>query len=125
MQKYYNNTVLKLDIKKSQILLAGFGVFANEFIPKNTICGTYDGKCIIGGYKMKHSNYLIFISKKLSIDAQEYPRCYMAMINDAYNSDFVNNCIFIYKKKKVIIMTTQDINIGDELFVSYGSSYWN
>ena len=52
------------------------------------------------------------------------------MINDAKNSQFVNNCEFriiekkIKKNNKICLYSIKDIKRCDELFASYGDEYW-
>jgi hypothetical protein len=120
--KYYNNTKYNLEIKKSLIPGAGLGVFALEKIPGKTHIGNYEGKKT----RKKTGIYYFELNDKLGIDAIDYPRCYLAMINDSYKSDHKINCEFIIdeKKKRVEVHTIVDIDAGSELFVSYGDSYW-
>lgn len=122
--EYYHNSKFDLEIKKSNILAAGFGVFTNEFIPANTFIDFYKGNTCSG---LKGGLYFFSLNNVLGIDAQSYPRCYMAMINDSYNSDFTINCEFIIneKDKKVEIWSCKNIEENSELFISYGDSYWN
>ncbi len=62
----------------------------------------------------------------------KYPRCFMAMVNDATEDpEFTNNCDFEVEidesditQSKIYIVSLRDIEPGEELFVSYGSDYW-
>lgn len=125
---YYNNTNFILDIKPSNIPDAGKGLYSIENIPKETLIGYYKGDVLYGTNKI--SDYSFEISKKYYIDAHDFPRCYIAMVNDATNSQFENNCEFriIENKKKInnkiCLYTIKDIKKGDELFASYGEEYW-
>ena len=87
---YYNNTKFILDIKPSNIKNGGNGLFSLQNIPNETMIGYYKGDILSGNNKV--TDYSFQISKKYFIDAKEFPRCYIAMINDAKNSQFVNNC---------------------------------
>jgi hypothetical protein len=64
-------------------------------------------------------------SRILGIDAISFPRCYMAMVNDAYKTPFKNNCCLDIVDDKIEILSICEISIGQELFMSYGSKYWN
>jgi len=125
---YYNNTKFILDIKPSNIKNSGNGLFSLQNIPNETMIGYYIGDILSGNNKV--TNYSFQISKKYFIDAKEFPRCYIAMINDAKNSQFVNNCEFrIIEKKlkknyKICLYSIKDIKKSDELFASYGDEYW-
>jgi SET domain-containing protein len=125
---YYNNTKFILDIKPSNIKNSGNGLFSLQNIPNETMIGYYIGDILSGNNKV--TDYSFQISKKYFIDANEFPRCYIAMINDAKNSQFVNNCEFriiekkIKKNNKICLYSIKDIKRCDELFASYGDEYW-
>ena len=125
---YYNNTKFILDIKPSNIKNGGNGLFSLQNIPNETMIGYYIGDILSGNNKV--TDYSFQISKKYFIDAKEFPRCYIAMINDAKNSQFVNNCEFriiekkIKKNNKICLYSIKDIKRCDELFASYGDEYW-
>jgi SET domain-containing protein len=125
---YYNNTKFILDIKPSNIKNGGNGLFSLQNIPNETMIGYYIGDILSGNNKV--TDYSFQISKKFFIDAKEFPRCYIAMINDAKNSQFVNNCEFriiekkIKKNNKICLYSIKDIKRCDELFASYGDEYW-
>lgn len=120
--EYYNNSNFNLQIKKSLILNAGLGVFTLEKIPAKTYIGNYEGK----KSRNKTGIYFFELTDKIGIDAIDYPRSYIAMINDSYKSEQKINCEFIVdeKKQKVELWSIVDIEIGSELFVSYGKDYW-
>lgn len=130
----YNNTNFKLYIKKSNIKKAGKGLFTLEHIPKDTLIGYYEG--IITKSSSNITDYSFEISSRYFIDASNYPRCYIAMINDAYNTTYKNNCEFriVYynnknkplhiKDRKIALYSITDINKNDELLASYGEDYW-
>lgn len=125
---FYNNTNFILNVKKSNIKNAGNGLYSVQNIPKDTMIGFYKGNILFGNNKI--TDYSFEISPKYFIDASEFPRCYIAMINDAQNSQFVNNCEFrmienkIKKNNKICLYSIKDIKKGDELFASYGEEYW-
>jgi len=122
--EYYHNSKFNLRIDKSNIKEAGLGVFTNDFIPANTFIDYYKGNTCSG---IKGGLYFFAINNIVGIDAQSYPRCYMAMLNDVYKSSFTVNCEFIIDEeaKTVEIYSCKNIEPDEELFISYGDSYWN
>jgi hypothetical protein len=133
----YHHSQFNLQISKSNLDKAGFGVFTNDFIPKDTLIDQYYGRYIDGLYG---GDYYFRIDDNIGIDALDSPRCYMAFLNDsAYRPtskrglrnfiehNFTNNCKFVVDKinKKVEIYSLIDIHPGSELFISYGYEYWN
>jgi len=128
MEDYYNNTQWKLKVKNSNIKKAGKGVFAKEDIPKESLIGLYEGEITKDSNKL--SLYSFEISPRYFIDAKDFPRCIIAMINDARNSTFEYNCEFRMddhkniKKRKIYLYAIKDIIKGTELFANYGDDYW-
>jgi SET domain-containing protein len=122
--EYYHTSQFNLEIRNSQIKGAGFGVFTNNFIPKNTFIDYYQG--LLTKYSISMGRYYFKINDEYGVEAYDYPRCYMAMLNDSYNSSFQNNCEFIVDEvnMKVSIFSIYDILPNQELFISYGSEYW-
>jgi hypothetical protein len=120
---YYHNSPFNIEIKNSNIKEAGLGVFTNEPIRANTMIDGYTGE-----YRSRcFSRYYFLIREGLGIDALDYPRCYMGMLNDSYGSNYSNNCKFVVdlEGETVGVWSTRDISAGEELFVSYGSDYWS
>jgi SET domain-containing protein len=121
--EYYHNSSFNLNILKSLIENAGYGVFTQDKIPNNTFIDRYEGDI---KYFVKTGEYYFAINDNIGIDAFLYPRCYMAMINDAKGSIFSNNCDFKIDEKELIIevWSIRDIKDGEELLINYGSEYW-
>ncbi len=148
MNNYFHKSLFNLKIDKSQVPNAGFGVYTLDLIPKNTLIDEYFGQLITfptGG------EYVLQIDDKNSIDAIDFPRCYMAMINDCSfipkktkkkkgkriditpkeyigkdNQILKINCIFKTDliNKKGYVYSIDEILPGSELFISYGVDYW-
>jgi len=146
---YFHNSIYNLYIEKSNIPDAGLGVFTKDFIPSHSCIDEYSGET----YSFNPGGFYIYeYNSNHYIDARNYPRCYMSMINDcefipkkvikkkkkkititpnAYydenNNVLTTNCTF--KKnidnKKVYIFSLVDIKPNSELFLSYGVNYWN
>lgn len=119
---YYHTSKFNIEIRDSNIKQAGQGVFALEDIPENTLIDNY-----LGTYQsIPTSRYYFYIKEGVGIDAGNYPRCYMGMINDSFKSTFVINCKFIIDEEtnKVSVWSNRKIECGEELFISYGEDYW-
>ncbi len=120
---YYHNSKFDIHIRNSNIKEAGLGVFTNEAIEANTMIDGYTGE-----YRSRcFSRYYFLIREGLGIDALDYPRCYMGMLNDSFGSKYSNNCKFVVdlQKDTVSVWSIKDISPGEELFISYGSDYWS
>ena len=63
--KYYHNSKFNLKIDKSNIEIAGSGVFTNDLIPPNTFIDYYKG---IKKYHSMCGNYFFAINKSIGID---------------------------------------------------------
>lgn len=46
------------------------------------------------------------------------------MINDSKFSDYKYNGEFIIKDMKACVWSISNINIGNEIYINYGDSYW-
>lgn len=113
-----------VEIKPSTIRGAGLGLFALEPIPSGVVVGEYTGDtapfAIPGGYTVEVELDSYYI------DAYNYPRCVMAMINDPKGSDNRKNVEFEIDResKRVWIVSLRSIEKGEELFLDYGPWYW-
>ena len=94
---------------------------------------------------------MLEIDTNCYVDARDFPRCYMAMLNDcshiakqyvkkkkrkiditppAYydtnNNVLVVNCEFVIDSvaKRAFVYSVSEISSGSELFISYGPDYW-
>lgn len=145
---YFHKSVFDLYIAPSQIPSAGLGVYTRTTIPTYMCIDEYVGDVREGNFG---GGYSLDVGGDSVIDAREYPRCYMAMIND---------CSFIAKRilrkgrrridktpslyygssgepllinvefhidtatKRAYVYSLTDIPANTELFVSYGPEYW-
>ena len=121
---YYHTSSFSLTIAPSNIPNAGQGVFTNDFIPANTIIDEYYGD--VHEISFSSSRYFLEVTPTCGIDAFNYPRCYMAMINDTHGTNHTTNCTFVIdqKEKRAFIQSTIDIQRKSELYISYGNDYW-
>ena len=125
LEEYYHTSTYKLQIGSSTILNAGKGVFADEYIERDIFIDYYYGNEIeyigTGPYFVGFEDG----SRILGIDGIVFPRCYMAMVNDAYRTPFRNNCRIDVVNEQIEIWSIADIFSGQELLMNYGSNYWN
>lgn len=119
---YYHKSIFNLEINESNIKNAGLGVFTCDFIAKDTLIDCYYGDVM----SFSNSKYYFYIKEGLGINALNFPRCYMAMINDAHQTPFSNNCRFEVDTitNTVSVWSMRDIQQKEELLISYGESYW-
>ena len=146
--KYYHNSPFQLYLDTSQVPCAGIGVFTRETIPAGIRIDEYTGEVLSS---KRASSYALEVRDDCFIDAREFPRCYMAMINDCsyiarrvirrkkrwvnitpdayydlYGRRLVVNCEFVADEPagRAYIHSIADIPAGAELFISYGPDYW-
>jgi hypothetical protein len=148
MENFFYESIYDIYLKTSQIPDSGLGVYTRDFIPKGKNIDEYVGDNIT--VLNNCSDYTFTINEKFHIDAANYPRCYMAMLNDAShiskkyeknskkkNSDtipnfyydntgkiLINNCYFIVSNNRVFVCASRNIDPEEELFVYYGDEYW-
>ncbi len=122
----------KVEIKLSQLPNAGKGLFATEFIPKNTRIVEYKGK--ITTWKEVDDNdgnngYIYYVKRNHVIDASHHPSAMARYANDAKGLQRVkgikNNAEYVEEGLKVFIESKKDIPAGEEILVEYGKEYWD
>ena len=140
-EKFHNNLRFNLEIRPSQIPSSGNGLFTIEPIYKGYFLGYYEAHWSFD--KKTPSNYSFDVNNKIWLDIDLRDKPYSAMMNDAFRTDFLNNieaihlltekersnitkknCELYDSNKMVGIYALEDINVGDELFFSYGDFYW-
>ena len=123
-ESFYHTSLYSLNIAPSNIPNAGKGVFTREFIPKDTIIDEYYGDVYEISYAS--SRYFLEVTSGCGIDAFNFPRCYMAMINDVHGTSHEVNCMFIIDKEKrrAYVKSITDVPAKSELYIEYGDEYW-
>ena len=146
MNTFFHTSAFALKIAESQIQGAGLGVYTLEDIPAGALVDEYRGERQDYG-----GRYVLYIKKNYYINADVWPRPYMAFINDCtfvapkykrrkgrriditpaaqYDSKgnvLTTNCEFRTCEStcKGWIYALCDIAAGSELFVEYGEKYW-
>lgn len=125
-----------LSIKESQIPLAGKGLWADKTFKRGEVIVKYDGEYITWKECLKRNEaqegygcYYLYLSKKKCIDAQYTLWAQGRYANDAAGlcriAGLRNNSRYEVIKGEVYIIASRNIRAGEEIFVSYGRSYWN
>jgi SET domain-containing protein len=125
-------SILGLQIKKSTIPNTGQGLFTLKEIKKNEDITEYNGvkMTVEEANRKEESGYALLINKDTVIDGKSTQSCLGRYANmcRSLNKPHCkgNNARFVInqKTKKVVLRATKKIKIGEEIFVSYGRSYW-
>lgn len=132
----YNNVF----ISPSNIKNAGYGLFAGpKGFKKDDIIGEYSTKqnkttqgeilqtCQYDNDCWKYALCQTHDIKDNVIcwnDTNEVNSTYVRYINDAYNTKYHNNSEFKIENDKAYVIASKNIKPYQEIFVSYGNSYW-
>ncbi len=130
------NFLKMLKVKESQIPSSGMGLWAEKDFKRGDIIVKYDGDRITWKECEKRNEeqegfggYYLFISKRRCIDAQYTLWAKGRYANDAAGLTRVeglrNNARYEIIKGEAYIKASRNIKAGEEIFVSYGKSYWN
>eukprot|EP00924_Labyrinthula_sp_SR-Ha-C_P006852 snap_masked-scaffold_8-processed-gene-2.24-mRNA-1 protein AED:1.00 eAED:1.00 QI:0/-1/0/0/-1/1/1/0/247 len=115
----------KLVVKQSTVKEGGKGLFADELIEKETIFIEYTGKILNFGQakELADRSYLKGISLSKHIDGNVPEASIAKYINDNMNLKKIN-CRFLKRFGRVFVQTLRNVEKGEELFLSYGRSFW-
>jgi SET domain-containing protein len=124
-----------LKVTKSKLPNAGKGLFTLIDVKKGEIVCEYEGELITWNEAINRNEknigkgaYFYFINNKNVIDAWAAKKTFGRYANDAAGLVKIpglrNNATYFEKGKKVFIKATRNIKAGEEIFVSYGKSYW-
>ncbi len=125
---------MSLIVKTSSLPGAGKGLFTKKPIKKNAKVIEYKGEIIDWKeyekrVKEDKDGYLFYINKKRCIDAFGTPEHKARYANDAQGLSKVkglkNNAIYEIFGEQCFIVSTRNIEAGEEIFVSYSKDYWD
>ncbi|MDP3556369.1 MAG: SET domain-containing protein [Bacteroidota bacterium] len=125
---------MSLLVKKSKLPNAGKGLFTTKPIKKNSKIIEYKGEIIDWKEYEKRvlvnrDGYLFYINKKRCIDAFDTPQHLARFANDAAGLGRVkglkNNANYEIFGNKCYIVSSRDIEAGEEIFVNYTKEYWD
>ena len=123
----------KIELRKSNIKNAGYGVFAKCDMPSKTKLGEYLGEMIDDDEASKRDNKVYFF-RVMHKDGSSH--IIDALPNEHANiMKYVNgvrtpqqrkrqNCEAYQYNNKIYYRTICDVKAGDELLVDYGPTYW-
>nr|XP_022308109.1 zinc finger protein 626-like [Crassostrea virginica] len=116
-----------LSVRKSSIPDAGEGVFAEQFIPKRTQFGPYEGEITDNHEEAHETGYAWQIYKHGQpshfVNAFKEPLSnWMRYVNCA-RSEFEQNLVAFQHRGHIFYRTFKDIPAGTELLVWYGHDY--
>ncbi|EPR72906.1 hypothetical protein ADIWIN_1994 [Winogradskyella psychrotolerans RS-3] len=121
-----------LFVQPSQIKQAGQGLFTAVDIYEDEIISLFKGEIIDNKEaairaEQNQDRYFINLLDGTIMDSM-HTDCYAKYANDAEGlsqSDFKNNAaITLDEDNNVCIKATKNIDYGEEVFCSYGKSYW-
>ena len=124
---------MALIVKKSKIPGAGKGLFTTKPIAKGSRVIEYRGEIIAWKeysqrVKENKDGYLFFVSRKVCIDAFSTPQYKARYANDAMGYVRVkgvrNNSQYETEGDRCFIVSTRNINAGEEIYVDYTRDYW-
>lgn len=121
-----------VEVKKSK--LSGEGLFTNKKIKKGEKIIEYLGEIIDSKEYDKrvqagNYGYMFYVDDQTCIDSYETKHLKGRYVNDAAGllkkATLKNNSSYVVEGKQVFIVADRDIRIGEEIFVSYGKTYWS
>ena len=122
-----------LYIKKSTIPDSGKGLFTKIDIEKHTVITEFFGEKIshtvaLARGILKESHSTIYYNKIYSIDSSKDKKCLATYMNDATGMvkkvGIKNNVFMLRANGRIYVLSKRRILAGEELFMSYGPSYW-
>jgi len=125
-----------LSVKESQLPLAGQGLWAQKDFKRKEIICKYEGEQVTwkecqrrNEAQVGYGCYYLYINERKCIDAQHTPWAIGRYANDAAGLSRIkklrNNARYEIIKGEAYIVASRNIKNGEEIFVSYGRSYWN
>jgi uncharacterized protein len=121
-----------LYISLSQLPSSGNGLYTAIDIYKNETIAVFKGEVLTNSQAILRASkgedrYFMNMPDGSILDARKR-KCFAKYANDAKafsNSDFKNNAkIALDESDKICLAATRNIKTGEEIFCSYGKSYW-
>jgi SET domain-containing protein len=111
--------------------IKGSGVYADEFMPENTLIGVYTGVRTAASqdtkYEWGYQSKPLYEGQEVNIgnDAM-FGGNMLRFINDGKPENLNCNAVQVAWENRwyIVYMAKKDIHPGQELTVSYGSGYW-
>jgi hypothetical protein len=123
----------RVEVRMSLLESAGWGLFAvRKFKEGESLC-TYEGDQITDltsiDYIRRNKDYVQWVIKnaktkeRIYVDAILDTCCFGRYANDPIDDHLVNAKI-IWNGKKMVLRATTNIEVGDEIYLSYSDDYW-
>jgi len=115
------------EVRDSLIPGAGLGLFTTTRLKKNTVVTWYDGKPVSRELALVHPNptHLMSVTHDLILDGLR------KVSRNCGGVSFANHCargsnakIKRLESNQCVLITTRDVEGGEELLYNYGRSYW-
>jgi hypothetical protein len=118
-------------VTKSPSLPGEYGIIARKFIPPGTFLGFYKGEVINGAEanrRVDTQEYMFALARNKFIDAKAFDSCFARYYNCALKACDQNVSVERLPSsnplKQIGFIANREIPEGAELFISYGSAYW-
>ncbi|KAJ0107487.1 hypothetical protein J7T55_007676 [Diaporthe amygdali] len=101
----------------------GKGAFANQLIPRGTIIGEYLGRLhplmtLHGG-----DRYIFYFNEAADVSAYQYGNI-TRFVNHHCKPNITAQLVMYGRRRVIVYTANQDIQTGDQVFVSYGRGYF-
>ena len=116
-----------LEVRASRINGAGLGLFATTDIAAHTVLCEYTGAelTLAEVAAIDDYTYVGHIGLMCYIDAREHPDVLARYINDGGDESAQNvRFVALPSRRRACALATRDIRKGEEIYASYGASYW-
>jgi len=128
-----------VEVKQSKLKNSGLGLFATKNFKAGDVICSYAGELILTEIAMSadyNSDYLFRINDDWTIDGADINSSYGRFINDPIFIKKINCTIRANYKlnsdrkriydltASVIVLKDKSIKKGDEIYTSYGNTYW-
>jgi len=116
-----------LRVKASGVALAGLGLWAMRDIAAGAAIADYTGDYLVPRLDSTGGQYALQIKKSLLIDAARTNSSVARFANDPRGSGHGPNASFVLNTawQTGRLKASRKIKAGEEIFVSYGQSYWS
>ena len=117
----------KVEIGKSWVMNAGFGLFASNNIKHGEIICVYRGEVLttVEALRKTDKSYLMRLGEQCYVDALDDLDCVARYINDCRNPLCYNATFDKCPTEQIArVVAIRDIDAGEEIYVDYGKWYW-
>ena len=125
------NLKLQMDFESKLIVgispIAGWGLFANEFIKKDSLIGEYKGELITDEIVNKRDKfreyenctYMFKLDDEYTIDSRKMGNMLRYANHSKVNSNSYTKIVFSEGQRKIVLIAKRDIYNGEEILFDY------